>query len=143
MARSIRIKRPKTCWLRPIAQPVSDRADEASDPRKEELGVAHTRFDFEGRDPEIPKIGRVAQIPEYEHSAKRYEEQPDRLIRIIREPGEDRNPRRGRKLRKTPTTARFVTGINQRQMLEYQEERANLQSFPAWQRRKMAIDVVG
>jgi hypothetical protein len=143
MARSIRIERPKPCRIRPIAQHESDRADEAANARKEEFGVADTRFDFEGRDPEIPKIGRMAQVPEYEHSAKRDEEQPDRLVRTIREPREDRNPRRGRKLRKTPTTSRLITGIDQRQMFEYQEERTDLQPFPARQRRKMAIDVMG
>ena len=143
MARSIRIERPKTCWIRPIAQHESDRADKAADARKEEFGVAHTRFDFEGRNPEIPKIGRMAQVPEYEHSAKRHEEQPGRLVRTIRKPREDGNPRRRRQHRKTPTTTRPITGIDQRQMLEYQEERPDLQPFPAWQRRKMAIDVMG
>jgi FtsZ-interacting cell division protein ZipA len=143
MAWAIRIERPKTCRIRPIAQSESDRADEATDAREEEFGVAHTRFDFEGSDPEIPKNGRMAQVPEYEHSAKRNEEQSDRLVRTIREPRENRNPRCGRKLRKTPTTSRLITGIHQRQMLEYQEERTDLQPFPAWQRRKVAIDVVG
>jgi hypothetical protein len=143
MTRSIRIERPKKCWIRPIARHESDRADKAADAWKEEFGVADTRFDFEGRDPEIPKIGRMAQVPEYEHSAKRHEEQSGRVIRTIREPREDRNPRGRRQLRKTPTTTRLITAINQRQMLEYQEERPNLQPFPAWQRRKMAIDVMG
>jgi len=126
MARSIRIERPKTCWIRPIAQHESDRADEAADAREEEFGVAHTRFYFEGRDPEIPKIGRMAQVSEHEHGSKCHEEQSGWLIRTIREPREDRNPRRGRKLRKTPTTARLITAIDQRQMLEYQEERTDL-----------------
>lgn len=143
MARSIRIQRAKPCRIRPITQYESDRTDEAADARKKEFGVAHARFDFEGRHPEIPKIGRMAQISEHEHGAKCHEEQSGRLFRTIREPREDRNPRRGRKLRETSTTARLITAIDQRQMLEYEEERTDLQPFPTWQRRQMAIDVVG
>jgi hypothetical protein len=80
MARAIRIERAKPCRIRLIAQHESDRADEAAYAREEEFGVAHTRLDFEGRDPEIPKIGRVAQVSEHEHGSKCHEEQSGWLI---------------------------------------------------------------
>jgi hypothetical protein len=91
MARAIRIERAKPCRIRPIAQLEPDRADEPAYAREEEFGVAHTRLDFEWRDPEIPKIGRVAQVSEHEHGAKCHEEQSGRLNRTIGEPREDRN----------------------------------------------------
>ncbi len=143
MAGPIRIEGTKLLRVRSIGRYEPDRTHEPPDARKEELRIAHPGLDFEGRDPEIAKIRRMAQVPEYENSAKRHEERPDQLVRMIRNLREDRNPRCGRKLRKAPTTAGPVTREDQRQMFEYPEERADLHPFRTWQRRKMAIDVVG
>lgn len=98
MAWSIRIERTQLRRIRSVLQRKSDRTHEPPNARKEEFSIAHTGLDLEGCHPEIAKIRRVTEVPEYQDGTKRHEENSHHLVRMGFESREDRNPRRGREL---------------------------------------------
>lgn len=83
----------------------------------------------------------MAEIAQYENSAKRHEKEPDQLIRMTFDAIEDRHARSGSETREAPSPTGLITRKNQREMLEGQEKGADLPTFRTRQGAQMAIHI--
>ncbi len=143
MARTVRIERAEFARIGEIGRLESDRTDQTADSRKEQFRITHAVLDFEGRNAEISEICGVTEIAEYEDCAKSHEDHAHLIVRMGFESVEDRNTRRRRQARESPSAPRLIARKNQWKVFEEREERANLKSLRARQRAEMAIHIVG
>jgi hypothetical protein len=80
MARPVWVEWTQVTRIGSVRKLEFDRTNKATDSWEQEFGITHRRWNFEGRDAEIAKIGRMPEIAQNEDRTQRHENHPNERV---------------------------------------------------------------